>query len=84
MNISRDVVDLDWGIPYVDAVESYEVYLGDNLGGMQKVATMYFPCATVFHSTSLLESGKTYYWQIVAVGSCGGKASDVWSFITTP
>ena len=35
-------------------------------------------------SIGKLESKKTYYWQIVAVGSCGGKASDVWSFITTP
>ena len=88
MNINRsvnpDIVDLDWTMPFYDNVKSYNIYLGNSLGEMQKVASVPSTSSTVFHCTSLLKPGETYYWKVSAVGWCGENVSEVRNFTTTP
>ena len=55
---------------------SYDVYFGASspLFVANTTATMYVP--------GVLNSGATYYWQIVARGAAGSASSAVWSFTT--
>jgi C1A family cysteine protease len=68
-------VDLDWE----DSVgaASYDVYLGTTNPPPFLINTM-----SSYYDPGALNSGKTYYWQIISKNSGGNTSGPIWSFIT--
>ena len=62
-----------------DGATGYEVYFGTT-----PTPPMAGTATTNSYSPSSLELGRTYYWQVVALGPWGKTAGPVWSFSTRP
>jgi carboxypeptidase T len=69
-------ITLSW---QATASGGFDVYLG-NSSDPPKVASV----SDTTYSTPALETGKTYYWKIVAVTASGPVSGPVWSFSTLP